>query len=1217
MKKHEKDLTKFSLTGCRARGLKQLYCMAIAFAMFAEMLNAQNPCEPEAQFFASVANGQLLLQVALPSLDSTTAYAWSTTGLGGFSGTGTTLSATLPTGPTTFSVNLNVANEYLNSNCSKTVTLLALCQEANFTFSPNECSVSFYPSTPGAISHYWTFGDGNSSTAASPSHIYLQQGSYTVCHTITIQGPNGTIIVDTCCKVVDVECSGGGGGNGTIDPSECCRLKVCFSHPIQDPTAAYFWDFGDCHTSTEMNPCNYYDNISTYPLNQGGTPSVAVQRCITPSGGTQSCSFIFVNLVSLSQPAAIYVGEPGVTTPMDVVSCINGMPLFPGATMVGPKEIHNIGELGVNKSFTFSNNINFCMDPCSGMEISHYRILTFDNNITVKNKCCLWRSIDLGYSSTFVSKNNNNIEGAQYGLRTLANGVVLQLSDTYFYDNWVGIFARHPLTFATFDRNLFHANAIDPHCSALSCDQELQSLLQIPHLQRGFAGIVGRNTIINLPAGAAADNNVFRFMDNGIWLHNSDAEIRRSDFLFIEDEVYGEKSGNAIRFNVANGTHSLKQWGDGTEISYSSTGVRVETAPGTVDNSFIDSRNNHMDVNKYGYRLEIGGILAAGSTIRDNQIFSNHIGIEATMKNAENSNSHLNIAMNHIAIDEIDNGIGILVNDAVPPTAATMFHDINVLENFVTLNKGRSAIEVNNFKGTDVAFNVLQINETSGGNAPPYPPIGIYASGGKKNIFRCNTVTGTSTGGPQHAFVTEASRDNTISGNATKTTRIGFDFRGICGSTTDFICNTMENHDVAMRFWLGAKTGNQFNKGNQWLGTAFGIAAWHMGTLPSHLNDCRFKAATGTNQWPPSIDAPNGSPLWFTSGSFVACSDECNWMFQPDSTNDMDLAIATTGFDMPTNNGVYNWDARRYLYNKLAANPALANQSATYSSFQANQAGTSVGLLQSAVEQTHGLFAIPAASQQALDTNFAAIQAAISSISTIDATIAAGGLTESQLANLLTDKETQTTNLVSLQTSTEQLQAQLLVNRTTAANNVIAFNNGILTNAVHDQNEKTLLGIYLNTEAKNLPMTLAQKAQVLGIAEQCPESGGYVTYWARAWYTALTGILVGPQGCMSVGERSGTTGKQEGEPIPTVGQFQIAPNPAQDFVTVTFDPQSDWEDASIVLLDAAGLARLTQKIEHGDKETTLSIQNLPNGVYWVSLKPDGHATSVQKLVILR
>jgi len=45
--------------------------------------------------------------------------------------------------------------------------------------------VNFTSVAPGAISYLWDFGDGNTSTAANPSHTYLATGSFTVSLTVT------------------------------------------------------------------------------------------------------------------------------------------------------------------------------------------------------------------------------------------------------------------------------------------------------------------------------------------------------------------------------------------------------------------------------------------------------------------------------------------------------------------------------------------------------------------------------------------------------------------------------------------------------------------------------------------------------------------------------------------------------------------------------------------------------------------------------------------------------------------------------------------------------------------------------------------------------------------------------------------------------------------------------------------------------------------------
>ncbi len=189
--------------------------------------------------------------------------------------------------------------------------------------------------------------------------------------------------------------------------------------------------------------------------------------------------------------------------------------------------------------------------------------------------------------------------------------------------------------------------------------------------------------------------------------------------------------------------------------------------------------------------------------------------------------------------------------------------------------------------------------------------------------------------------------------------------------------------------------------------------------------------------------------------------------------------------------------------------------------------------------------------------------------------------------------------------------------RAASAPIVISSKNSIGVTALYDQNEKNLLDLFLKTEAKNLPATLAQKAQVLAIAQQCPETGGFSTYWARAWYSALTGTLIMPQGCVTVSDRESKADKPIIEQLNSNVLFEMAPNPANDFVTVTVRPQPDWEGASICLMDLSGRTILTQQMESGTPENKLSIQAVPDGLYLVCLKIGTRVAGVHKLVILR
>lgn len=120
----------------------------------------------------------------------------------------------------TYTVSLTITDENNDTaTSSKDVTVSgtpANLPAADFSFTVNNLQVSFSNNTTGgegSLSYSWDFGDGQSSTASSPSHTYSSAGTYTVELTVTDSQNNS----DTISKSVTVTAppsSGGGGGGG-------------------------------------------------------------------------------------------------------------------------------------------------------------------------------------------------------------------------------------------------------------------------------------------------------------------------------------------------------------------------------------------------------------------------------------------------------------------------------------------------------------------------------------------------------------------------------------------------------------------------------------------------------------------------------------------------------------------------------------------------------------------------------------------------------------------------------------------------------------------------------------------------------------------------------------------------------------------------------------------------------------------------------------------
>ena len=135
---------------------------------------------------------------------------------------------------------------------------------ANFTDSVNGLTVNFTNTstdTGGTISSYaWTFGDGGTSTSASPSHTYTAAGTYTV----TLKVTDNTGATNSTSKSVTVSSGGGstqllgnpGFETGTASPWSMSSGVLCSNSSCSGEVAhngswfAWMDGYGSTHTDT-------------------------------------------------------------------------------------------------------------------------------------------------------------------------------------------------------------------------------------------------------------------------------------------------------------------------------------------------------------------------------------------------------------------------------------------------------------------------------------------------------------------------------------------------------------------------------------------------------------------------------------------------------------------------------------------------------------------------------------------------------------------------------------------------------------------------------------------------------------------------------------------------------------------------------------------------------------------------------------------------------
>ncbi len=112
----------------------------------------------------------------------------------------------------------------------------------------------------------WDFGDGNSSTAQNPTHVFTNQGTYSVSLTITnVLGCSNTYVENYLVEVLQ-------GPTASFTPSVlsgCRPLNVSFSDAsTADSVAvvAWRWDFGNGTFSTDQHPAVSLDTAGFIPV---------------------------------------------------------------------------------------------------------------------------------------------------------------------------------------------------------------------------------------------------------------------------------------------------------------------------------------------------------------------------------------------------------------------------------------------------------------------------------------------------------------------------------------------------------------------------------------------------------------------------------------------------------------------------------------------------------------------------------------------------------------------------------------------------------------------------------------------------------------------------------------------------------------------------------------------------------------------------------------
>jgi gliding motility-associated-like protein len=125
-------------------------------------------------------------------------------------------------------------------------------------------SVQFVNLSTGGQSYSWNFGDGSSSTAFQPSHVYQSLDSFNV--RLEVRGPGGCLSVRNIDRYIQIRPLQA--GFETDVREGCAPLAVAFEDTTQSPfpMVAWRWRFGDGGMGFSATPAHTYQSPGTYDV---------------------------------------------------------------------------------------------------------------------------------------------------------------------------------------------------------------------------------------------------------------------------------------------------------------------------------------------------------------------------------------------------------------------------------------------------------------------------------------------------------------------------------------------------------------------------------------------------------------------------------------------------------------------------------------------------------------------------------------------------------------------------------------------------------------------------------------------------------------------------------------------------------------------------------------------------------------------------------------
>jgi PKD repeat protein len=177
--------------------------------------------------------------------------------------------------PGTYTVTLSVSDGTAGDSATASITVINRNPVAAFSVGTSDLTARFDngSSDPDGdpLTYAWNFGDGGTSTDASPSHTYANPGTYSVGLTVNDNhgGSAGTSQSVTVSRPNAAPQVGFGSSTNGLSANFTADVR----DPDGDSISSYAWDFGDGQNGSGASTGHTYGSAGTYHVTLTATDS--------------------------------------------------------------------------------------------------------------------------------------------------------------------------------------------------------------------------------------------------------------------------------------------------------------------------------------------------------------------------------------------------------------------------------------------------------------------------------------------------------------------------------------------------------------------------------------------------------------------------------------------------------------------------------------------------------------------------------------------------------------------------------------------------------------------------------------------------------------------------------------------------------------------------------------------------------------------------------